>query len=55
MYNSPQKDWLGSLIIAGLGASVITSFSVGQGQNPLVGLGITAIAALAAVTIDTLL
>jgi len=55
MYNDPQKDWIGSLVIAGLGASVITSFSVGQGQNPLIGLGITAIAAVAAVTIDTLL
>jgi hypothetical protein len=55
MYNDSPKDWLGSLVVAGLGAGVITSFSVSQGQNPLVGLGITAIAAIAAVTIDTLL
>ncbi|MGB7085986.1 MAG: hypothetical protein WBD47_10560 [Phormidesmis sp.] len=55
MHNNFQKDWLGSLVVAALGAGVITSFAVCQGQNPLVGLGITAIAAIAAVTIDSLL
>ncbi len=55
MYKNPQRDWVGSFVIAGLGAGVITSFAVGQGQNPIVGLGITAIAAIAAVTIDILL
>ncbi|MGB3294182.1 MAG: hypothetical protein WBB01_14435 [Phormidesmis sp.] len=55
MYNNTQKDWLGSFVIAALGAGVITSFAVGQGQNPLMGLGITAMAAIAAVTIDSLL
>ncbi len=55
MYNNSSRDWLGSLVVAGLGAGVITSFAVGQGQNPLVGLAITAIAAIAAVTIDSLL
>lgn len=29
-----------------LGAGIVTSFAVGQGQHPLMGLGITAIAAL---------
>ena len=29
-----------------LGAGVVTSFAVGQGQHPLLGLGITVIAAL---------
>lgn len=29
-----------------LGAGIVTSFAVGQGQHPLLGLGITAIAAL---------
>lgn len=51
MYNT-QKDWLGSMVTAAVGAGVITSFAVSQGQNPFVGLGITAIAAAIAVTID---
>jgi hypothetical protein len=55
MYNNTRKDWLASLVIAALGAGVVTSFAVGQGQNPLVGLGITALAAIAAVTLETLL
>ena len=47
-----QKDWIGSVAIAALGAGVITSFAVAQGQNPLVGLAITAFAAVSAVAID---
>ena len=53
MYNT-QKDWLGALIIAGLGAGIITSFAVSQGQNPVVGLGITAFASVVAVLFDHL-
>ena len=40
--------------MAALGAGVITSFAVSQGQNPFVGLGITVFAAIAAVLIDHL-
>lgn len=47
-----QKDWLGSVVIAALGAGIITTFAVSQGQNPLVGLAITAFAAVSAVAID---
>ncbi|MEB3252147.1 MAG: hypothetical protein VKO01_08425 [Cyanobacteriota bacterium] len=47
-----QKDWISALGIAALGAGVITSFAVSQGQNPLVGLAITAFAAVSAVVID---
>ncbi len=47
-----QKDWIGAVVIAALGAGVITSFAVSQGQNPLVGLAITLFAAVSAVTID---
>ena len=54
MYND-SKDWLNSLVIAGLGAGVMTSFAVGQGQNPILALGITAIAAVTAITLDGLL
>ena len=47
-----QKDWIGATVIAALGAGVITSFAVSQGQNPFVGLAITAFAAVSAVAID---
>jgi hypothetical protein len=47
-----QKDWIGATVIAALGAGVITSFAVSQGQNPFVGLGITLFAAISAVAID---
>lgn len=55
MHNNVRKDWLLSLVIAALGAGIITSFAVNQGQNPFVGLGITAIAALFSVALDSLL
>lgn len=51
MYNA-RKDWLGALMIAALGAGIITSFAVSQGQNPFIGLGITAFSAVAAVILD---
>lgn len=54
MYNN-SKDWLNSLVVAGLGAGVMTSFAVGQGQNPIVALGITAIAAVSAIALDGIL
>jgi hypothetical protein len=47
-----QKDWVSAIGIAALGAGVITSFAVAQGQNPFVALAITAFAAISAVTID---
>ena len=53
MYNA-QKDWLGAFAMAAVGAGVITSFAVSQGQNPFVGLGITAFASIAAVLFDHL-
>jgi hypothetical protein len=47
MFNSnPRKDLLGAALVAALGAGIVTSFAVGQGQHPLIGLGITAIATL---------
>jgi len=55
MYDNSKRDWVGSLIVAGLGAGVITSFAVAQGQNPFVGLGITAIASVGAVLMESLL
>lgn len=54
MYNA-RKDWVGAAVTAGLGAGIITSFAVAQGQNPLLGLGITLFAAAIAVAIDHVL
>lgn len=47
MYNkNTDKDLLGAGLTAGLGAGVVTSFAVGQGQHPIMGLLITAIAVI---------
>ncbi len=47
MYNNPSnKDLLGAALTAGLGAGIVTSFAVAQGQHPLIGLAITVMAAL---------
>ncbi len=47
--DSSDKDLLGAAITAGLGAGVVTSFAVAQGQHPAIGLGITLLAALCGV------
>lgn len=50
MYNkNTNKDLMGAALTAGLGAGIVTSFAVSQGQHPLMALAITAIAALFAV------
>lgn len=42
MYNkNSDKDWLSAVVTAALGAGVVTSFAVSQGQDPFVALGIT--------------
>lgn len=47
MYNNnTNKDLVGAGLTAGLGAGVVTSFAVGQGQHPIMGLFITAIAVI---------
>ncbi|MDJ0577480.1 MAG: hypothetical protein QNJ65_20250 [Xenococcaceae cyanobacterium MO_234.B1] len=47
MYNkNTDKDLLGAGITAGLGAGVVTSFAISQGQHPLIALAITAIAVI---------
>jgi hypothetical protein len=49
MYNkNSDKDWLGAAVTAALGAGIVTSFAVSQGQNPLVALAITAFSTLVA-------
>ena len=50
MYNkNSDQDWLTAAVTAALGAGVVTSFAVSQGQNPFVALAITGFSALVAV------
>ncbi len=50
MYNNnTDKDLLGAAATAALGAGIVTSFAVSQGQHPLLALAITVIAAIFAV------
>jgi hypothetical protein len=44
-----EKDLLSAALTASLGAGIVTSFAVSQGQHPLIALAITAIAAVFAV------
>ena len=47
MYNkNTDKDLIGAGLTAGLGAGVVTSFAISQGQHPVIALSITAIAAI---------
>jgi hypothetical protein len=43
------------IVVACLGAGVVTSFAVAQGQNPLTALGITLFSAIAAVMVGQVL
>ncbi len=53
MYNkNTNQDLVTALVTAAVGAGIATSFAVSQGQHPLIGLAITAIAAVTAVLID---
>lgn len=44
MKTSPQSDLLNTIAISGVGAGIVTSFAVSQGQSPLVALLITVVA-----------
>jgi energy-converting hydrogenase Eha subunit G len=50
-----EKDWVSAAVTAGLGAGVVTSFAVSQGQNPLLALSITAFAIVATLLLDQVL
>jgi hypothetical protein len=53
MYNKNSGgDLLGAAVTAALGAGIVTSFAVGQGQNPLLALAITGFSALVAVLLS---
>ena len=49
------NDITSQLCVACLGAGVITTVAVAQGQNPLTALGITVFSALAAVMVGQVL
>jgi hypothetical protein len=50
-----RASTLTQLTVACLGAGVITSFAVAQGQNPFTALGITLFSAIAAVAVGQVL
>ena len=50
-----QNDIVMQLYVACLGAGVITTVAVAQGQNPLTALGITVFSAVAAVMVGQVL
>ncbi|MBP0007189.1 MULTISPECIES: hypothetical protein [unclassified Roseofilum] len=53
MYNkSSDSDWLEAIVTGSIGAGIVTSFAVSQGQHPLVGLAITLFAGICAWLID---
>ncbi|MEI8250187.1 MAG: hypothetical protein WCF98_03350 [Synechococcus sp. ELA057] len=59
MIPSPDPQSRGELVsqlaVACLGAGVITTLAVAQGQNPITALGITLFSAVAAVAVGQLL
>ena len=59
MFPEPSPQSRGALMtqlaVACLGAGVITSVAVAQGQNPLTALGITLFSAIAAVAVGQVL
>lgn len=52
---SPRGELTTQLAVACLGAGVITTIAVAQGQNPLTALGITLFSAVAAVAVGQVL
>ncbi len=52
---SPRGELTTQLAVACLGAGVVTTLAVAQGQNPLTALGITLFSAVAAVLVGQVL
>ncbi len=51
----PRNELFSQLAVACLGAGIVTSVAVAQGQNPLTALGITLFSAMAAVMVGQVL
>jgi len=54
MYNKSTKDPVVAAVTAGLGAGAVACFSVSQGQNVLVAIGVTVFATTVALIVDSL-
>ena len=54
MYKQSTKDPVVAVVTAAMGAGLVAGYSVSQGQNVFVGLGITAFAAAVALLVDKL-
>ncbi len=55
MYDkNSNKDLLGGVVAAALGAGVVCAFAVSQGQHPLIALQITGLAVIVALVCDRL-
>jgi hypothetical protein len=54
-HKNPNRDFVSGAVAAALGAGIVTSFAVSQGQNPLLALGITAFAVILALAWDILI
>ena len=55
MYDkNSNKDFLGGIIAAALGAGIVTTIGVWHGQNPLMALQITGLAVIVALVCDRL-
>jgi hypothetical protein len=52
MYKPSTKDPVVAAVTAAMGAGVVAGYSVSQGQNVLVGIGITIFATLVALLVD---
>jgi hypothetical protein len=50
-----HSELINQLAVACIGAGVVTSVAVAQGQNPLTALGITLFSAMAAVMVGQIL
>lgn len=56
MYDKKEKkDWATAVVTAAVGAGIAATFSVSQGQSPVVALIITAFATVTALVIDMLI
>lgn len=55
MLPTPKAEITSQIAVACLGAGVVTSIAVAQGQNPLTALGITLFSAIAAVMVGQVL
>ena len=51
MQNPQQKDLVSAGLTAAVGAGIVTSYAVSQGQHPLIATAITIISAMLAVMI----